>query len=697
MTPVNDIRGDSILRSIFDDPEYIHHIPEALLAAMPSEPSALLLSVMLDLRRDGVLPSFVNVLEPWQRRRPAGLPHDAWESWCYWLAGLIEGTAYTVMPDSLIEELLADHELRQQQSRLSDILQRSRQPGFRADELADELRRAYQENEDARRQNYENSSGKLNNVAVASVATENWKPFPLEVLPEVLRGYALAASRAIGCDPAFVAGPLLVACAAAIGNARRVQLKSGWTEPPVLWLGLVAESGSHKSPALTAALRPLQELQRKALRNFDAESRDYIERLLPSYEKAVAEWKRSKVGGDPPEKPEEPKAWRLLCDDVTIESLVHLLGDNSKGLLLSVDELAGWLGGFDKYRSGGAGNDAAKWLEMHAGRMVLIDRKSGARRTVCIPRASVSVLGGIQPEILARCLTAQHRASGLSARLLLCQPPRIQKRWTDAEIHRSAVESLESLLGNLLSLQMESVENDDPVPILMKLDRDAKHLFVDYYNRHAVEQANLSGELAAIWSKLEAYCPRFAMILHLVRWASGETVNPELIDMESMNAGIALAEWFGNESRRLHASHSESDEDREQRELIAWIKARGGTTTTRELSRGPREFRTGQKAERSLNALVKAGLGRWDVVQTDRRPSIVFSLVTLATATQFDNSQLNDEFCRQQNTETETGDTSGDPFVSRGRPPDNPFFDDAMPPDAKPDIGRPRLYRGTHS
>jgi hypothetical protein len=39
----------------------------------------------------------------------------------------------------------------------------------------------------------------------------------------------------------------------------------------------------------------------------------------------VAAWKRSKGDGDPPAKPEEPKADRCWCDDVTVEALAVLL------------------------------------------------------------------------------------------------------------------------------------------------------------------------------------------------------------------------------------------------------------------------------------------------------------------------------------------------------------------------------------
>lgn len=57
----------------------------------------------------------------------------------------------------------------------------------------------------------------------------------------------VAGAKAIGCDAPFIAMPMLTALAAAIGNARRIQLKRGWTAPAILWVAIVGESGTAKT------------------------------------------------------------------------------------------------------------------------------------------------------------------------------------------------------------------------------------------------------------------------------------------------------------------------------------------------------------------------------------------------------------------------------------------------------------------
>jgi hypothetical protein len=73
-----------------------------------------------------------------------------------------------------------------------------------------------------------------------------WRPFPVEVLPEPIRSFVKQAAQAIVCDVCFVVLPILTALASAIGNTRRIRLKRGWSEPAIIWAGIVGDSGSNR-------------------------------------------------------------------------------------------------------------------------------------------------------------------------------------------------------------------------------------------------------------------------------------------------------------------------------------------------------------------------------------------------------------------------------------------------------------------
>ena len=321
-----------------------------------------------------------------------------------------------------------------------------------------------------------------------------FRPFPVEALPEPVRGFIKAGSKAIGCDPAFIALPLLCVLGAAIGNSRRLRVKRTWHAPAIIWAAIVGESGTAKSPAFKIALKALRELQRQAMREQEAAQEKY-QKAMHLHEKRMAEWKRdTKTLNDPPTPPDPPTPKRYSVSDTTVEGLAPILRDNPRGLLLERDELAGWLGSFDRYANSKSG-DSANWLSMFDGEYITIDRKTGQPRTIYVPSAAVCITGGIQPAILDRVLGTEHRESGLAARLLLASPPRKPKRWSEAEVHESVETAIADVIGRLHSLEMTEADDGDPMPALVGMTRDAKSAFIAYFNGHNQEQIYLTGEL----------------------------------------------------------------------------------------------------------------------------------------------------------------------------------------------------------
>src|SRR5207237_1012774 len=110
--------------------------------------------------------------------------------------------------------------------------------------------------------NYDNTPGNPPKSEVSSVVP--WQPFPVDAFPKSVRRFVTETSKAIGCDPCYIALPVLAVVACAIGNSRTIQLKPGWSEPAIIWACLVGESGELKTPALKAVLARIREKQNKA-------------------------------------------------------------------------------------------------------------------------------------------------------------------------------------------------------------------------------------------------------------------------------------------------------------------------------------------------------------------------------------------------------------------------------------------------
>jgi hypothetical protein len=445
-----------------------------------------------------------------------------------------------------------------------------------------------------------------------------WRPFPVEILPEPVRSFVRESAKATGCDPSYIGLPILSALASAIGNSRCIQLKRSWREPSIIWTVIVGESGTMKSPAIELALRSVRKRQQDAMRDYTDQLDQYeVEKL--HYERDLARWKQSKTSDKPPAKPEQPVPDRYCCDDTTVEALAVLLQNQLRGLLMARDELAGWIGGFDRYAQG-KGGDVAKWLEMFGGRSITVDRKTSG--SIYVPRASVSIAGGIQPDTLYKALGKTHFKNGLAARLLLACPPRTVHQWTEVEIEHGIELATAQIFDRLYSLQPVVDENDEPQPVALRLTPEGKKAWIKFYNDHAKEQARLTGDLSAAWSKLEGYAARLALVIHLVRCVSGDEtgVSIDEVDEVSIAAGVELSRWFGQEARRVYDILGESDENRDQRQLIELIRRKGGTVTGRDLMRASRLYPAADDAEKALQELADAGLGRWEFDNHDGGP-----------------------------------------------------------------------------
>ncbi len=439
-----------------------------------------------------------------------------------------------------------------------------------------------------------------------------WQPFPVDALPKEIAEIVVTVAKAIGVDCSMITLPLLAVFATTIGNSRRIRLKHSWFEGAILWAVLVVQSGEIKTPAIKVAGDILYRRYKRALKEYQA--------TVTAFNARLAEHKADKAAKGDNAKPfheEKPKLARCVVSDVTIEALACILEENWRGVCVICDELAGWFSSFDKYRTKGRGGDLAAWESMHSGCPLIVDRKGGSgtpRQQLFVPRASVSITGGIQPRTLKRTVTPEFLESGLIARCLFAIPPVKLRQWTNADVPEDVETRLDAIADRLFGLAPEWDRDGEPKPRIVKLTDEAHQLFVSFYNEHNKGRQELGDDLKAAFSKKEAYAARLALVLSLVAWAAGESVDPDFVNAANMANAIRLVRWFSNEDRRVYEMLFAGCENREQAELVELIEDNGGRITARELQRRSRAYRLpggAEKAEAALQELVAAGTGEW--------------------------------------------------------------------------------------
>ncbi len=348
--------------------------------------------------------------------------------------------------------------------------------------------------------------------------------FPVEVFPQALRRYVGEGAAALGVPADMIALPLLGFAAAAIGNTRALVVKSGWTELPILWLAVIGQPGSGKSPALTHARRPLDALQQAAWARHQDE--------LEWWEAQVAAAKAAKERSAPP--PEKPTLEHFFTTDATTEALAAILA-GSPGVALVRDELVGWVRSHDAYRKAG---DRQSYLSLWAGASLKVDRKGTG--TLFVPRPCVPVVGGIQPDLLSDMADEANRRDGFVDRLLMVWPAAGPGRWNEATVDPATLRGAEEMFARL------RVTGRPDLPVLTRFTAGAKRVFAAWFDENACLVDGTSGLAAGCFSKYPGQLARLALVLHVLhhpdepdRSVDADTVGDAICLIEHLRAHLA--------------------------------------------------------------------------------------------------------------------------------------------------------------
>jgi Protein of unknown function (DUF3987) len=331
----------------------------------------------------------------------------------------------------------------------------------------------------------------------ATIPVDLWSTFnpprlPRGLLPSVIEDFAFEEGATMGADPAGLAAAALAVCAAAIPDRIQLRVKryGRWNEATRLWVGLVGDPSTKKSPIIYQAVRPLERI--------DAD-------LWHAYAAAKAQW--DALDKDTKRATPPPPQIRVKLDDVTVEAAQEVLRDSSDGVLYLRDELSGFFGSIDKYAGNrGAAADRGFWLQAYNGGSYTFDRiKRGSGR---IEHLSVSVLGGIQPEPM-RKLAADTVDDGLIQRLapIMLRPGGVGRD----EQMSSAVESYETLVEQLHQMQPPAISD-------VVLDSAARKIREEMERKHCelttIEIINK--KLSAHVGKYDGIFARLCLLWHCI-------------------------------------------------------------------------------------------------------------------------------------------------------------------------------------
>lgn len=441
-------------------------------------------------------------------------------------------------------------------------------------------------------------------------------PFDWDAVPLPWRDWVADTATDCGAPPDYVFAGLLAAGSAAVGNARRVTPWGGWVEQPHLWLALVGNPSSGKTPAL----KPLRD----AARGLERAEEPAYDSALARYERDVAEataaseqWKADvKIavnhGRVPPDRPagavlpERPMLPRLVASNATTEALTELLAANPKGILLDRDELAGLIGQFDKY--GGSGDDRAFYLETWNGGRFVVDRKKFAGQPLRIDYASLAIVGGIQPDRLHEI----HRGpdDGLAARFIYVWPEPVPPRRPTKPGFAERTEFLRFTLSRLRALSLDSNPEGGKRPRLVELLEPGRAI-LDKVRRETWAANKADTGLMAGWrGKTPGRLLRLGLVLEFLRWSAEGGPEPTVVSETAMRQAGDYLDYSTAMFERVLGDMALDPATRDAAATARWIDChRPATVNGREMSkqRGLSRLRNSEIRRRAFEVLVEAG------------------------------------------------------------------------------------------
>ena len=362
---------------------------------------------------------------------------------------------------------------------------------------------------------------------------------------------------------------------------------------------------------------------------------------LPAVTQDLREGEDDETGEDSPDPdsgslvvvPKPPEL--TIVSDSTTEALALILKSHRRGVLMSVDELIGWIKRMNVYR-GGKGSDREFIQQCWSGEPVIIHRKKELSGIV-VERPFLNVIGGIQPDVLPGLIDKSRPADGFMDRILFAYPPQAdRKMWSEAGID-SATEGLwEAAVTGLLDLELDMTDGR-PNPRIVRFTPQAKASWKAWYDLHINEigAEHFPMPLRGVWLKMVQHAARLSLAVHMLRLVTGE-VTREDVDLESLDRGIRLAEYFKAQARKVLRRLEASPEDARIQRVVSWIRAHGGRCTPRELLKNEvANITTASDAEKVLRAMEDRGLGEVEFERaTNGKLVMTFSLVPPRRAAQ---------------------------------------------------------------
>jgi hypothetical protein len=377
--------------------------------------------------------------------------------------------------------------------------------------------------------------GTLIDNAMSSEAVSSENPFPTDAFPKLFKDLVIDLNKSLNFPIDYTGTAILTAVATTVGTSVKIRVKDNWFEYASLYSCIIGNAGANKTHPVNTIFAPIKGLDKVNHDNFTHKLIEWSNwKKLPKEEKEEAI------------EPPYPILTKSILTNFTPEVLYKRLDENLRGCTVLSDEMATFFDGMNNYSKG---DQIGVYLSFWSNQSTTIDR-IGNPIPLFIQNPYLSIIGGLQPRVLANSFPVQKLNNGFFQRFLFAFPDTTFKSpINDNESNVQVFENYKNFIKNYYGSTNVIEENGHINSRILNWTADAKVFFYNWQKENCDlvnEYSNsIKGEIA---SKFDNHFVRLALLLQMMR-------NPDsdFVELTAVKGAEKLCTYFMNCSFKVLA------------------------------------------------------------------------------------------------------------------------------------------------
>ena len=365
-------------------------------------------------------------------------------------------------------------------------------------------------------------------IAMNSVVVSTENQFPIDIFPKIFKNLIIDLNKSLNFPIDYTGTSILTAVSTVVGTSVKIRVKGNWFEYASIYSCIIGNAGANKTHPINTVFAPIKE--------YDKSNHD-------SFVSITSEWvKWSKLPKEEKIETEEPNVTPLrksILTNFTPEVLYKRLDENLRGCTVLSDEMATFFEGMNNYSKG---DQIGIYLSFWSNQSTTIDRM-GNPIPLFIQNPYLSIIGGLQPRVLAKSFPVQKINNGFFQRFLFAYPDVIFKSpINDNESNFQILKEYENFIKKYYDATNVLEENGQINSKILNWTKESKAFFYKWQKENCDlvnEYSNsIKGEIA---SKFDNHFIRLALLIQIM-----ENPESDFVELKAAMGAEKLCSYFMN-------------------------------------------------------------------------------------------------------------------------------------------------------